>query len=157
MRPSSPLNATIVPHNNRPLTLRGHVTNASFKQWDGILLMPKLERAQKNYLYTPILRGNPFKGNILWHFEFFNKVVWFAFAAKLKGILLPSNMAARTTFCLYTIYLIVALRCALNVTTSSFQHFPVKFKCKMFVLKDVILNFRNHILVTWPAMILLII
>ena len=44
--------------------------------------------------------------------------------------------------------LIVALRCALNVTTSSFQHFPVKFKCKMFVLKDVILNFRNHILVT---------
>ena len=43
--------------------------------------------------------------------------------------------------------LIVMLRCALNVTTSSFQHFPVKFKCKIFVLKDVILNFNNHILV----------
>ena len=44
--------------------------------------------------------------------------------------------------------LIVMLRCALNVTTSSFQHFPVKFKCKIFVLKDVILNFKNHISVT---------
>ena len=38
--------------NNRPLALRGHVTNASFKQWVGILLMPKIDRAHKNYL-TP--------------------------------------------------------------------------------------------------------
>ena len=36
---------------NRPLALRGHVTNASFKQWVGILLMPKIDRANKNY-YT---------------------------------------------------------------------------------------------------------
>ena len=34
------------------LTLRGHVTNASFKQWVRILLMPKVDRAHKNYL-TP--------------------------------------------------------------------------------------------------------
>ena len=33
---------------NRPLALRGHVTNASFKQWVGILLMPKIDRAHKN-------------------------------------------------------------------------------------------------------------
>ena len=37
---------------NRPLALRGHVTNASFKEWVRILLMPKVERAHKNYL-TP--------------------------------------------------------------------------------------------------------
>ena len=37
---------------NRLLALRGHVTNASFKQWVGILLMPKIDRAHKNYL-TP--------------------------------------------------------------------------------------------------------
>ena len=37
---------------NRPLALRDHVTNASFKQWVGILLMPKIDRAHKNYL-TP--------------------------------------------------------------------------------------------------------
>ena len=46
-------------------------------------------------------------------------------AAMLEGILLPSNMAAKTTFCLYLVKrLIVTLRCAVNVTTSSFQQFP---------------------------------
>ena len=37
---------------NRPLALRGHVTNASLKQWVVILLMPKIDRTNKNYL-TP--------------------------------------------------------------------------------------------------------
>ena len=41
------------------------------------------------------------------------------------GHTLLSNMAAKTTFCLYLVkLLIVTLRCAVNVTTSSFQHFP---------------------------------
>ena len=31
-----------------PLASRGQVTNASFKQWVGILLMPKIDRAHKN-------------------------------------------------------------------------------------------------------------
>ena len=57
--------------------------------------------------------------------SFFNKVVGFVLAAMLEGILLPFNMAAKTTFCLYLAKrLIVTLRCAVNVTTSSFQHFP---------------------------------
>ena len=56
---------------------------------------------------------------------FFNKVVRFVLAAMLEGILLPSNMAAKTTFCLRLVkLLIVTLRCAVNVTTSFFQHFP---------------------------------
>ena len=33
---------------NRPLALRSHITNAFFKQWIGILLMPKIDRAHKN-------------------------------------------------------------------------------------------------------------
>ena len=37
---------------NPALVLRGHVTKASFKHWVGILLMPKIDRAYKNYL-TP--------------------------------------------------------------------------------------------------------
>ena len=41
---------------NRTLALRGHVTNVSFKQWVGILLMPKTDRAHKNYL-TPEIWG----------------------------------------------------------------------------------------------------
>ena len=43
--------------NNRPLALRGHVTNASSKQWVGILLMPKIDRAHKNYLTPEIWDG----------------------------------------------------------------------------------------------------
>ena len=38
----------------RPLVLRGHVTNASFKQWAGILVMPKIDRALENYLTLEI-------------------------------------------------------------------------------------------------------
>ena len=46
-------------------------------------------------------------------------------AAMLEGILLPSNMAAKTAFCLYLVkLLIVKLRCAVKVTTSYFQLFP---------------------------------
>ena len=56
----------------RPLAQRGHVTNASFKQWAGILLMPKIDRAHKNNL-TLNLKGNSFKGDILWHFDFSTK------------------------------------------------------------------------------------
>ena len=40
------------PALNRPLALRGHVTNASFKQRVVILSLPKIERTHKNYL-TP--------------------------------------------------------------------------------------------------------
>ena len=42
------------PKCNGPLALRGHVTNASFKQWVGISLMPKIDRAHKNYLTAEI-------------------------------------------------------------------------------------------------------
>ena len=80
---------------------------------------------------------------------FFNEVVWFVLAAMLEDILLPSNMAAKTTFCLYLVkLLIVTLRCAVKVTTSSFNIF-LKFKCKICVQKEVIHNFKNQILATW--------
>ena len=57
-------------------------------------------------------------------------------AAMLEGILLPSNTAAKTTFCLYLVKrLIVTLRCAINVTTSSFQHFPCSLSAKFVFRK----------------------
>ena len=67
----------------RPVALRGHVTNASFKQCVGILLIPKIDRAHKNWRYFMVL----------W---FFNKVVWFVLAAMLEGKSMPSDMAANT-------------------------------------------------------------
>ena len=84
-------------HGNGPLALRGYLTNAFFKQWVEILLMPKLGRAQI-FCYTPNLWGKAFKGYILWHFDFFKKVIWFVLAAMLDGILLPSKMAANLLF-----------------------------------------------------------
>ena len=55
---------------------------------------------------------------------FFSKVVWFVLAAMLEGMLLPSNMAAKITSCLYLVQrFIITLRCAVNVITSSFNIF----------------------------------
>ena len=57
---------------NRPRALWGHATNTSLKQLVGILLMPKIDRAQKwSYMWN--LRGKAFKGDILWHFDFSTK------------------------------------------------------------------------------------
>ena len=66
----------------------------------------------------------------------------------LEGILLPSNKAAKTTFCLYRVRrLIVTLRSAVNVTTLKLK-LKLKLKCKICVQKEAIHNFENHILVT---------
>ena len=71
----------------------------------------------------------------------------------LEGMLLPSNMAAKTTSCSYLVQrFTVTLRCAVNIITSSFQH----FKSKICVQREVIHNFKNHILVTLPFTNLLI-
>ena len=81
----------------------------------------------------------------------FSKVVWFVLAAMLEGMVLPSNMAAKTTSCSYLVQrFIVTLRCAVNVITSSFQHFSWSLSAKFVFRKEVIHNFKNHILVTWP-------
>ena len=68
---------------------------------------------------------------------FFNKGVWFVLAAMLEGILLPSNMVAKTTSCVYPVkYLLVTLKCAVNVTTSSFQHFPLSLSAKIVLCPE---------------------
>ena len=40
--------------HNGPLAQRGSVTNASFKQWVGILLVPKIDGAHKNFITLEI-------------------------------------------------------------------------------------------------------
>ena len=55
---------------NRPLALRGHVTNTSFKQRVGLLLMLEIDGAHKNYLTPEIWEKTFFRGDILWHFDF---------------------------------------------------------------------------------------
>ena len=54
----------------------------------------------------------------------------------LGGFLLPSNMAAKTIFFSYLVKrLIVTLRCAVNVTASSFHHFPWSLSAKFVFRK----------------------
>ena len=64
---------------NRTLALRGQKTNASFKQWVGILLMPKIDRAHKNYLTTNIWEETHVREIFYGTFIFQQiKVVWLA-------------------------------------------------------------------------------
>ena len=61
----------------------------------------------------------------------------------LDGLLLPSNMAAKLLFasdqlCCKRYYII-------------FSTFSLKLKCKICVQKEVLHNFKNHILVAWPV------
>ena len=64
---------------NRTLALRGQKTNASFKQWVGILLMAKIDRAHKNYLTTNIWEETHVREIFYGTFIFQQiKVVWLA-------------------------------------------------------------------------------
>ena len=116
--------------SNRPLALRGHVTSASFKQWVGILLIPKIDRARKNYL-TPEI----------WEESHLREIFYGT---------LPCWRAAKTTFCLYLVKLLIgyAHMCCKRYHII-FSTISLKLKCKTCVQKEGIRNFKDHILVTW--------
>ena len=77
---------------------------------------------------------------------FFKKVVWFVLATTLEGILLPSNMVAKSNFCFCLVKrLIVMLKCAVNVTTSSFQQFPLSLSAKFLFGNSLLFCLR------WPT------
>ena len=98
--------------------LIGHMTNASFKQGVEILLMPKIDKGHKNYVKPEI-----------WEETHLREI----FCGTL--IFQQSSMScidhhvginwSETTLCLPLVkHLRVTLRCAVNITTTSFQHFP---------------------------------
>ena len=104
---------------NRTLALRGQKTNASFKQWVGILLMPKIDRAHKNYL-TPEIWEETHLREIFYGTLIFQQSSMICIGRHVGGHTLPLqfNMVAKTTFFLYLVRcLIVTLRsrCALNI------------------------------------------
>ena len=78
----------------------------------------------------------------------------FVLAAMLEDILLPSNVAAKTTFCLY---LVKRLRVTMYAQLCwklyhiIFPTISLKFMCKIYVQKEIIHRFKNHTLVMWPA------
>ena len=77
---------------------------------------------------------------------FFKKVVWFVLATMWEGILLPSNMVAKSNFCFCLVKrLIVMLKCAVYVTTSSFQQFPLSLSAKFLFGNSLLFCLR------WPT------
>ena len=85
---------------NRPLALRGHVTNTSFKQWVGILFMPKIDRAHYHYLTPEIWEETHLR-------EIFYGTLIFL---QSSVICIGRHIGGHTL--------------ALQQGTSSFQHFP---------------------------------
>ena len=117
---------------NRLLALRGHVTTASFKQWVGILLMPKIDRAHKNYL-TPEIWEKTHLREIFYGTLIFQESSMICIGRHVGGHTLALQHG---TFCLYLVKrVIVTLRCAVNATTSSFQHFPWSLSAKFVFRK----------------------
>ena len=70
----------------------------------------------------PILRAKPFKGDILWQFDFFNKVTsMICIGCHVGGHDFAFQHGSQNNNLLACI--IVTLKFAVNTTTTSFKHF----------------------------------
>ena len=136
--------------SNRPLALRGHVTSASFKQWVGILLIPKIDRARKNYL-TPEIWEESHLREIFYGTLIFQQSSMICIGRHVRlQRTLPCWRAAKTTFCLYLVKLLIGyahMYCKRYHII--FSTISLKLECKTCVQKEGIRNFKDHILVTW--------
>ena len=124
---------------NRPLALRGHMTNASFKQWVGILLMPKIDRAHKNYLTPEIWEERHlreiFYGTLIFQQSTCSMI---CIGCHVGGHTLALQHGGQNYFLLVSCWTFdsnVMLRCAENVTISSFRQFPWSLSVKFLLRK----------------------
>ena len=142
--------------HNRPLALRGHVTSAAFKQWVGILLMPKIDRAHKNYL-TPEIWEETHLREIFYGTLIFQQSSMICIGRHVGGHTLALQHGGQNYFLLISCSTFdsYAQMCCKRYHII-FSTFSLKFKCKICVQKEVIHKFKKHILVTWPATNLLI-
>ena len=130
------------------------MTNASYKQWVRILLMPKIVWAHINYL-TPQIREETYLREILYDTLIFKQSSMICIGRHIGGHTLALQHGCQTTFCLYCqMFNSYAQMCCKRYHII-FSTFSLKFKCKICVQKEVIHNFKSH-LVTWPATNLLI-
>ena len=135
------------------------MTNASFKQLlVGVLLMTKIDRAHKNYLTSEIWEETQLR-EIFYGTLIFQQSSMVCIGHHVGEHTLALQHGGQTTFCLYLVKcLTVTLRCAVNITTWSFQHLPQSLSAKFVFRKRYTIHnyFKNDILVMWPAMNLLI-
>ena len=136
-------------YRNRPPVLKGHVTNASFKQWVGILLMPKINRAHKNYL-TPEIWEETHLREIFYGTLIFQQSSMICIGRHVEGHTLALQHSGQTTFSLCLVKrVIVMLWCAVNVGTY-FQYFPWSlsaqfvFRKRYFIILKITFWSCNH-------------
>ena len=129
---------------NRPLALRGHMTNASFKQWVGILLMPKIDRAHKNYLTPEIWEERHlreiFYGTLIFQQSTCSMI---CIGCHVGGHTLALQHGGQNYFLLvscwtFDSYAQMCWKCYHII----FSTISLKFKCKISVEKEVIHSFK---------------
>ena len=102
----------------------------------GILLMPKIDETHKNYL-TPEIWNEKHLREIFYGTLILQQRSMICIGRHVGGHTLPSNMAAKTSFCLHLVkLLIVVLRCAANITLSFCQHFLWSLSAKFVFRKQ---------------------
>ena len=125
------------------------MTNASFKQWVGILLMPKVVRAHKNYL-TPKI----------WEETHLREIFYGTLIFQQRSLICTGRHVGADAFALQhggqINFLLISCSAFQSYAQMCckryhiiFSTFSLKFKCKICVRREVIHNFKNHILVTW--------
>ena len=105
--------------------------------------MPKIDRAHKNYI-TPEISEEMHLREIFYGTLIFQHSSMICIDCHVGGHTLPSNMAAKTTFCLYLVKCLIVQMCYKRYHII-FSTFSVKFKCKICVQKAVIHNFKNQV------------
>ena len=93
-------------------------------------LMSKIDRAHKNYL-TPEIWEEMHLREIFYGTLIFQQSSMICIGRHVGGHTLALQHSGQNYFCLYLVkHLIVTLRCAVNITTWSFQHFPWSLSVK---------------------------
>ena len=132
---------------NWPLTLRSHVTNAFFKQWVWILLMPKIDGGHKNCL----TREN-------WEETHLRETFYGTLIFQQSSMICIGRHVGGHTSCPLTLRSKLLFACILFNAQMCWKRYHIifstislQFKCQIYVQKEVIHSFKNHVLVTWPA------
>ena len=125
-------------------------------QWVGILLIAKIDRAHKNYL-TPKVWEETHLRETFYGTLIFQQSSMICIGRHVGGHTLALQHGGQNYFLLiscetFDSYAQMCCKCYHII----FSTFSLKLKRRICVQKEVIHNFENHILVTWPATNLLI-
>ena len=99
-------------------------------------------QSRQKLSYTRNLRGNAFKGDISWHFDFSTKQYDLLWPPLWRANSCPPTLRPKLLFACIS----------LNVWHIIFSTMSLKFKCKISFQKKVIHSFENHLLVMLPDM-----